>query len=158
MQQYMKTTCIYNSVSEVPNIRDLRPYESMINPIGLDFAMDINGNYMVLGFKFWNNTAWIYVVPNDKTDELIDIAPVVLFNFDQELIPIDWVIRSDPDDKKILEILPKFLADIPNWFERYIDEDEEVVEAINKEILNLKQKDQPSQPEDPYAWPFEEYK
>ena len=35
------------------------------------------------------------------------------------------------------EILPKFLADIPNWFERYTDEDEEVIEVINKEILNL---------------------
>jgi hypothetical protein len=123
--------------------------------------MDINTHYIVLGCKFWNNTAWLYVVPNDKKDELIDIAPVVLFDFAQELIPSDWIIRSDPDDKKIVEILPRFLADIPNWFERYVDEEEEVIAIVNKEILNMKNEVETSpssKPEDPYAWPFEEYK
>jgi DNA polymerase III epsilon subunit-like protein len=158
MQQYMKTKCLYNSVSSVPHINDLTQYEGMINPIDLDFAMDLNTDYIVLGCKFWNNTAWLYVIPNDKKDELIDIAPVVLFDFARESIPRDWVIKIDPENNKSLEILPKFLADIPNWFERYMDEEEEIVEAINKEILNLKQRDQPSKPEDPYAWPFEEYK
>jgi hypothetical protein len=39
-----------------------------------------------------------------------------------------------------------------------MDEDEEVIKVINKEISSMPQNNQLPKPEDPYAWPFEEYK
>ena len=57
-----------------------------------------------------------------------------------------------------LEILPKFLSSVPHWFERYVDEDVEIVSLLHREILNASPELDAPKSEDLYPWPFEEYK
>lgn len=158
MCEFVELKCEYDEITSVPDLKEINSYKDMVKPLNYNFSLNKGEFYNALGLKFFDNTAWLYLLPkNPKWNELIYFVPIVLFKFDWAKIPSEWFIRSDPEDKKVIEILPKFLADIPNWFERYTDEDEEVIEVINKEILNLKQKYVP-EPDDPYAWPFEEYR
>ena len=159
MLNTIKLKCLYSEVTSVPDIKNIDAYKDMIKPLNYNFSLDKGAFYNSLGFKLFDNIAWSYLVQETPSfNELIAFAPIILFDFDWIKVPRNWLIRSDPDDKKIFEILPKVLADIPNWFEHYMDEDEEVIKVINKEISSMPQNNQLPKPEDPYAWPFEEYK
>lgn len=72
-----------------------------------------------------------YIFSKEKKE--VEIKPAVLFELDWQQIPKDWHIRINKDTYE-LEILPKEFAEIENWFEKYIDEDEEVVKFTHNII------------------------
>lgn len=150
--------CLYTKLSEIKGKGDLLEYNANVNPLNYDFGLNVGEDYILLGITQLNSLPYYYIL----SDNEVDIAPALLFEEAQYKIPKDWVIKISPKDFKTLEILPKFLTDIPNWFEKYLDEDDKVLEIVNDEINKLHPLNnsdrQTSEPEDLYAWPFEEYK
>ena len=146
--------CLYTKISEIKEKGDLYEYNSNVNPLTYDFGLNVGEHYVLLGITQLNNLPYYYIL----SDNEVDITPAILFEDEQYNIPVDWIIKISPKDHKTLEISPKFLADIPNWFEHYMDEDEEVVSVINQAISNITQDNQLPYPKDHYAQPFEDYK
>lgn len=151
--------CTQNSLGQITNLKNVSSYKELVNPLEYEFDLEKEKIYAVIGVEMWKGTPWIYVVPHTRqpSDE-IQIVPAVFFEFSWQDIPYDWCIKMDKETEDNLEILPKFLASIPHWFEKYVDEDEKVLELIHQEILNTTHGLEVLRQEDRYAWPFEEYK
>jgi hypothetical protein len=101
----------------------------MVNPLEYDFSLRKKAFYPVLGVIVRLGTPWVYIVRPEE-DFNIDIFPAVLFEFNWNKIPIDWVIRIDGPSQENIELLPEKLTLIENWFEKYIDEDPKVLSLL----------------------------
>ena len=126
-------TCRYTSLQDVGSIFSEEVYKEMITPFSYEFDVIPEELYMVLGVLTRLSTPWLYVSLLDGNKE-IQLIPAILFDFTWSTIPEDWAIRIDNKDHNSIEILPRKITEIPNWFERYIDDDQEVVDLVINEI------------------------
>lgn len=129
----IKVSCRYLALSELPSTFDMTAYQEFVRPIDYDFGLARGADYLVIGIVERKRTIWFYVVPHNGDAEL-DFVPAVLFAFDKAKIPEGMIVRMVNDQQPSLEILPESLASIEGWFERYVDEDEEIVKIIESEI------------------------
>jgi hypothetical protein len=127
----------YQSIADVSSSIDITAYKKFVTPINYDFCIDKNVNHIVFGTIEWDGTPWIYVVPV-KGDMELSILPAILFSFKHSEIPSDMILRVTQNQKPSFEILPKSLAEIDHWFERYVDEEKEIVDIVNNEINRLR--------------------
>jgi hypothetical protein len=120
--------CQYSVLSELPAEIDLTPYNEFVKPIDYDFSLEPSTYYQVIGFVEWKGTPWMYVTPRDRSE--LQIVPAIMFLIETIAIPLGYVVRMTNSSWPCLEILPQKLSEIDNWFERYIDGDEEVLAVI----------------------------
>ncbi len=129
----MKVSCRYLALSELPGTFDMTAYKEFVRPLDYDFSLVRGADYLVIGVVQRKGTIWLYVVPSNGELEL-DFVPAALFVFDEAKIPVGMVVRMVNEPRPSLEILPESLARIEGWFERYTDEDEEIVKIIKSEV------------------------
>ena len=130
----IKVFCQYLSLSELPNNIDLMAYNEFIRPLDYEFSLERGAEYLVIAIVERKGIPWLYVTSNNNGDTEIDIVPAVLFSFDNSSIISGMIIRMTNTPQPSLEILPVRLSSIDNWFERYIDGDDAVIDIIESEI------------------------
>ncbi len=121
--------CLYIALSELSDLRAICEYKKMVRPIDYEFDLERNAFYQVFGILTRNGTPWLYVVPVSGKKEL-HIVPAALFSFEWTEIPKNWFVRIVKSEE--LEILPKSLANIDNWFEKHLDEEIDVISIIEQ--------------------------
>ena len=131
----MKINCKTNLLVELQNIK-IDDYKNFVHPIDYEFDIIRNRSYSVLGFLTWDNTAWVYIISSTWPIE-IQLVPAVLFDFHWTALPESWYIRINENPDHNIEILPKKLTEIEHWFEKYTDEDPEVLNTLKSVILDL---------------------
>ena len=122
--------CLYVNLTEILDFELTSQYTNFVNPIDYEFDLERNVVYKIVGIVVRDGAPWVYATIDSVYD--VQIYPAVLFEFSWQKIPNQWLIRIN---SKNLEILPKSLADIDNWYEQYIDENEILFELIEK-IIN----------------------
>lgn len=125
----IKVCCRHLSLSELSLDIDITTYQDFVRPLDYDFALERGVEYIAIGITERKGTPWLYVVPADGDVEL-DIVPAALFSFDEAVIPPGMVVRMTTGPHFGLEILPRSLAIIEDWFERYVEGDEDVVATV----------------------------
>lgn len=130
-----KATCIYKNLTEIPNYTDdLVKYKNFVKPIDYDFGLSLGADYLVMGFFVINEISNIFLVPalatNSSKIDTLEVALIALFSIHVTKFPENLV-------KHNLEVIPKSFAHIPHWFERYMNEEDMVVEVVEKEIQLL---------------------
>ena len=73
-----------------------------------------------------------YLIPDGSYE--LDVGPAVLFECDWRKIPENWYMRMSCAHEENFEILPEKLSLIDSWFEKYIDEDPDVLKLVKAEI------------------------
>ena len=131
----VKVVCKYDSIAEIPHLNSKKNYEQIVSPLDYSFSLEKGSLYDLLGITQLSNILHFYFVANGS-DEL-DIAPAVLFECDWSKIPENWYLRMNSLHEENFEILPERLSKIDGWFEKYIDEDPEVLEIVKTEIDNI---------------------
>ncbi len=126
----IKATCKYISIAEVPDLESVEPYKKIVNPLDYDFCFLRGASYNVFGILRFSEVLKLYIIADNE----IDIAPAVLFECDWSKLPSHWRLRSGKPYAENFEILPEKLSLVDHWFERYIDEDPEVLKLVNTEI------------------------
>ena len=132
----IKIKCISTTFQGVNNFQNEKVYYDLVKPIDYDFCLEVGQYYYLLGLITVSGTPWLYVTSCQELSE-IRIIPAILFNIDWSLIPNNWCIRLIESTKQF-EILPNKLAKISNWFEKYVDEDEKILQIVQelREELN----------------------
>ena len=157
----MRLMCKRKTLSDMKELKFIDTYSNMINPLDYEFDVDTSRYYLILGIQIRKGTPWLYIISGSDQDPEVQVIPALLFDFIWSYIPADWKGRINEKSQEI-EILPESLTTIEHWFEKYIEEEEETLKIVNDEINRIKlvydDLMPPKEPEDPYAWPFEEYK
>jgi hypothetical protein len=122
--------CLYIALSELSDLKASCEYKKMVSPIDYEFDLDRNTFYQIVGILTRKGTPWLYVVPVNGKKEL-QIVPAVLFAFNWSEIPKNWFVRITESEE--LEIVPKSLAKIDYWFEKYMDEEIDVIAIIEQD-------------------------
>ena len=120
--------CKASKLTDLPDFEITENYFKNISETDYEFCLNVDQYYFVLGFITISSVPHFYVFSNTSPLE-IEVQPAVLFDLDWQNIPNDWKIRVDKTYE--IEMLPKPLAEINHWFERYIDEEEDVVKITH---------------------------
>ncbi len=123
----IKIPCHYTSLEEVKSSLLINYYQDFIRPLDYDFCLLKDHEYILIGFSLRQGTPWVYVCESYGSN--IETIPAILFDFSWEDIPMDWETKIVADVYEI-EILPRSLAGIDHWYEKYIEEDEFVMNVI----------------------------
>ncbi len=121
----------YTTVLDAISMSDLvkpNEYTDYINPLDYDFHIKRNQEYLIVGAIQRKNSIWLYIIDDDD----ILIVPQVLFEFTNYDCS-SYVFYID-DNEKSLGVIIKELADIDYWFERYINEDNQIIDIINSKF------------------------
>lgn len=125
--------CLGNCLSDIENLMFEEKYRELIKPLNYQFDLLKDKVYRALGVLIRHGTPWLYVTSQEKNVE-VQLVPAELFFFEWSQIPSNWLIRILNNSLNSLEILPKALACFDNWYERYIDEDEQILNILLKEV------------------------
>ena len=123
--------CRNVALSEIRNLHAIDVYNSLVRPLGYEFALELNAIYAVIGVRTQRGTPWLYATATTGERE-VQIVPAALFRFDWQEIPSEWRIRVTNDGD--LDMLPSSLSAIENWFERYVEGDSRIVDLVNREL------------------------
>lgn len=114
--------------------------------------------YVVLGLTYINsehigNMVVVYLMDDPKT---LTSFPLCLFEIVDDRLSKYWTVR---DDFPHLDLWPEEFHE-PYFHDLLSDDVEEVVEKFNKLVIKMHDEfaPEPTEPEDPHPWPFEEYK
>lgn len=129
----VKVLCKYAKISDIPNLHSLEYYKGMVKPLDYDFYLTVDVAYEVLGVIVRSGIPWLYIIRHDE-DFNIDILPAILFNYSWNKVPSNWVMRINGSSKEDIELLPENLTPIENWFEKYAEEDPNVLSALSSII------------------------
>jgi hypothetical protein len=150
----IKLSYRYSTLCEVPGDFNPEAYKTMVNPLEYDFCLDPDVNYLVIGIVVRRGTTWLYVVPENKNKKIscapavllkfyeaqplydikeISIIPAVLFDFCIADIPTGMTVKVT-NNGQYLEILPQRLASIEGWYERYLNDDPEIISIVELEV------------------------
>ncbi|POZ50298.1 hypothetical protein [Methylovulum psychrotolerans] len=130
----IKTQCRYLALSEVDDLDGICEYKKMVHPISYEFDLIRGNEYFVLGALTRHGTPWLYIAPI-KGDKQLRLVPSALFMFDWKKVPKNWFIRFLRYGE--IELLPASMVTIDGWFEKYVDDDINVVKIVEEEIDRL---------------------
>ena len=128
----------YDNVQDVPNLVGKERYERAIRPLDYSYYLKLDEWYTVIGFGVVAGIPRFYIIRHDE-DNNISPVPTVLFECPWNRIPDNWSMRIRGLSGEDIEFFPSELAEIDHWFERYVDEDPEIlhlVDSIVKRLLN----------------------
>ncbi|MEQ1561068.1 MAG: hypothetical protein ABL933_19320 [Methyloglobulus sp.] len=132
----IKAYCRYLDLSELTEIMDVSVYQEFVSPINYDFGLTRDTKHLVIGIVERKGTLWLYSTAEDSSKEL-NCIPAVLFAIERAKIPVGMTVSLINTERSSLEILPESLACIEGWFERYVDEDEEIVKIVESEFARF---------------------
>lgn len=133
----MRAICKHLSILEATGGDRIDAYRGMINPIDYDFGLEKGGEYLVFGISFRRGVAWLYVTQIPSADPRdITLVPAALFSFAVREIPSEMVLAVSENGCDA-EIIPATVASFERWYERYVEEDSEIVRAVADEIRRL---------------------
>lgn len=119
---YTKVTqAVENGISI--NIQD---YLLDINPIDYDFCIEKNQKYYVIGAFLRGDNIWLYIFEDDQ----IRVIPECLFEW-RDIRVDSYQFYLDANQNNSLGVVVKSLAVINYWYERYLNDEPEIVEIIN---------------------------
>lgn len=127
----IKATCRYVSLLEVSDLRATSEYQKMVHPLAYEFDLVRNGDYLILGVWTRLGTPWLYIA-STSGDKQLQLVPAALFDFAWQKVPENWFIGFPRREE--IEFLPVSLATIEGWFEKYVDDDTNVVKIVEEEI------------------------
>lgn len=124
--------CIASKFIDIPNFEDIKHRFKHISHqhYDYDYCLQPHKDYLVLGVTDLDMNNLYVVLPEKKPLE-VDVQPAVFFDMEWQKIPADWKIMLTKGLHKI-KILPQALAAIDHWFERYLDQEKEVVEKTHQ--------------------------
>ena len=133
----MRAICKHLSIVEATGSDRIDAYRGMINPMDYEFGLERGREYLVFGMWFRHGAAWLYVNHAPSADPP-DISPVpaALFSFTEREIPSEMVLTVSENGCDA-QIIPAAVASFDRWFERYVDDDPEVVRAVADETRRL---------------------
>jgi hypothetical protein len=129
----MRAICKHLSIVEATGGDRIDAYRGMINPIDYDFGLVKGREYLVFGMSFRRGTAWLYVTHSADPPDISPV-PAALFSFAEREIPSEMMLTVSEDGCDA-EIIPAAVASFDHWFERYVEDDSEVLHAVANEIL-----------------------
>lgn len=133
----MLAICTHLSIVEATGSDQIDAYRGMIKPLDYEFALEKGREYLVFGMWFRHGTVWLYVNHAASADPPdISLAPAALFSFAVREIPSEMVLTISEDGCDA-QIIPAAVASFDHWFERYADDDAEIVRAVVDEIRRL---------------------
>jgi hypothetical protein len=134
----MRAICKHLSITEAAGTNGIDTYLGMFHPIDYDFGLVKGREYLVFGMSFRRGTAWLYVNHAASADHPPDIslAPAALFSLAVREIPSEMVLTVSENGCDV-QIIPAAVASIDHWFERYVEDDTEVLRAVAGEIRRL---------------------
>jgi len=134
----VKALCKYMAISEIPNLNSKKNYEKIVLPIDYIYSFDKDNLYDILGITQFSGILMFYVVLEGSYQ--VDIGPSVLFECDWSKIPENWFARMSCTYEENFELFPEKLSLVDGWFEKYIDEDPDVLELVKAEINDIRSK------------------
>lgn len=134
----IKALCKYISITEVPNLNSKENYKKIVSPLNYRYSFEKGSLYYVLGITQLSGILNFYLVPDGSYE--LDIGPAVLFECSWSKIPENWYVRMSFLQEENFEILPEKLSLIDGWFEKYVDEDPNVLELVKAEIDHMQLK------------------
>lgn len=133
----MRVRGLYTSIQEAMTFNNsiaAADYTEYVNPLDYDFYIEKNNEYHVVGRVQRGNAIWLYIFDDDE----IQIIPSILFKWiDLECKDFVFYIGDNEQD---IGVIHKKLSHISFWFERYIDEDEEVTKIVNDIFETINEK------------------
>lgn len=124
----IKVMCKYEKLSDIANLC-LDNYRNDVAPLDYDFYLKAGALYEVLGVTCRSSIPWLYIIRHDENNR-IHTLPAVLFDFNWQKVPESWCMRINGPLGENIELLPEKLASIEDWFERYIDEDADILNLL----------------------------
>ncbi|MCH2001556.1 hypothetical protein [Acinetobacter seifertii] len=97
-----------------------------------DYALIVGEKYFVLGGFVKNNCLYYYIY-----DDYVRVVPTILFDIEKYCLNNDMSFYIDNNQGGCLGVIFNPLNKIDYWYEKYLDEDVDVVEIVNN-IINLK--------------------
>lgn len=132
----IKVLCKYISIAEVPNLNSKDNYKKIVSPLDYRYGFEKGILYNVFGIIQSSGILMLYLVQHGTYE--LNIGPAVLFECDWSKIPENWYVRMGFLKEESFEILPEKLSSIEGWFEKYIDEDPNVLELVKTEIDDMR--------------------
>lgn len=131
----IQVVCKYVKLSDIPNLYSRECYEEAVKPLDYDFYLEKGAIYEVLGIITISGIPWLYIFRKAEYPQ-IGIFPAILFDYGWNKVPSEWYMRINGPHREDIEILPEKLASIEHWYERYIDEDSEVLRLVSSIVDN----------------------
>jgi len=121
---YLK--CLVSNLAYINNL-DINKLSSIPENLDLDIGLDVGTDYEIIGAVFGKNFINLYVID----DGLIRAISPDYFDFSWENIPNNWSIRQY-SRTGFIEILVDELIVFDDWYEKYVDDDQDVLNAVDK--------------------------
>jgi hypothetical protein len=125
----IQVDCLYTSLTQIPSSALRSPYEHLIKPIDLDLGLTPGTKYQLVGLSTTNGAAFVFV-RELRPNRFLSVYPAPLFELDWTQLDSEYALRISKHTGTF-ELLYRPLACIPNWFERYCDDDPEVVRILD---------------------------
>lgn len=121
--------CLYSRVVDCPALDTFEIFENYINPIDLEFPVEIGVGYYFIGLIYRGHTEWIYTFSVNESIFDISLYPAILFNTSKVELSKDYM--SYIDNNGMTSIIHKELLNYNNWFEDFINEDKKIINILN---------------------------
>ena len=132
----MRCSCVHLSVVEALGWAKAAKFEGMIHPLDLDIGLERGAAYLVFGVVVRSGVVWLYVFP-ERGDPELTLVPAVLFKFVDPELQAGMLFRESSEGPDSFELVPEIVASCSNWFERYVNEDEEILALVCQEVQRL---------------------
>ncbi len=121
--------CIHTSLSQIPSAAQRGRYEHLVTPIDLNLGLILGDDYQLVGLSTSNGVAMVFV-RELKSNRLLSVYPAPLFEVDWTPADPDYALRISKDTGAI-DLVLRPLTLYSDWFERYCDDDPEIVRLVN---------------------------
>jgi hypothetical protein len=127
----MKVKCIARVLPAQDPAKTARLFSKMIRPLDLEFGIQPGRTYTCISICTREGVPWVYIAskPDRYHRPFVDLVPATLFEVSGCKVPPDWQILLGEGGLDI-EMGYSTLIGIERWFERCLEEDEEVLSTI----------------------------
>lgn len=115
LKDYLHCSNFYNVIIEISNFNDCE----------YDYSIDVGNRYLVIGGFIRDSNIFYYIY-----DDHIRVIPALLFDISEISINDSMIFYFDLNQKG-LGVTYASLANIPYWYEKYLDEDKLVMQTTS---------------------------
>lgn len=151
MIKYLKLKNKYTRITNIEGLEEIGRFQGNIIPIDLDIFHGMNLAYYLIGIQLWSNsTMMIGYLPKS----FVDCNPLELFGISVLPLPEGWCLHLDRENHSLRQIAPEPLLDDIYWFEKYHDNDPEILAIVDEIISDIEAEEGANNPKKD---PFDDY-
>ena len=151
MMKYLKLKNKYTRITNVEGLNEISRFQGNIIPIDLEIFHNMNLAYYLIGIQFWSNSTMMI---GYQLESLIDSNPLELFDISVLALPEGWCLHLDRENPSLRQIAPEPLLKDISWFEKYHDDDPEILAIVDEIISDIQAEEEAKNPKKD---PFDDY-